>query len=127
MARLLKLLLALGIPVVAVWILMRRGMPFPPQVSALQLVAWFAAYVLAVAAPQLIVCFVGAVRSLRTSAVFGGLLALDTCLLGIESSIFHSNDTAGLGWLLYLAASPFIAAFGMGVGHALQGLTRRCS
>ena len=88
---------------------------------------WFAGYLLAVATPQLIVLVVGALRSSRNSAVFCGLVLLDAWLIFVEWSIFHSNDIDGVGWLVYLAASPLFAVAGMLLGDALSGLTMRWS
>ena len=124
MRRLLKLVLAIGIPAVAVWILMHSGSPRAFDASS---VRWFAGYLVAVAAPQLIVLLVGGVRSSRNSAVFGGLVLLDGWLLFAEWSIFHSNDIDGVGWLIYLAASPLFAVGGMALGNTLAGLTMRWS
>lgn len=119
-----KFALAAGIPAIAVWILMRSG---TWNSSSVSWVMWFAGYLLAVAAPQLIVLAVGALRSSRNSAVFGGLILLDAWLIFVEWSIFHSNDIDGVGWLIYLAASPLFAVAGMLLGNALSGLTMRWS
>jgi hypothetical protein len=124
MLHLLKLALAIGIPAAAVWILMHSG---SQSLFDASWIGWFAGYLLVVAAPQLIVLLVGAVRSSRNSAVLGGLVLLDAWLVFVEWSIFHSNDIDGVGWLIYLAASPLFAFGGMSLGNALAGLTRRWS
>ena len=124
MVRFLKLALAVGIPAVAVWILMHPVSQSPFGASWVQ---WFVRYLIAVTAPQLIVLLVGAVRSSRNWAVFGGLVLLDMWLVSVEWSIFRSNDIDGVGWLIYLAASPLFAVAGMLLGNALSGLTKRWS
>jgi len=124
MLRPLKFALAVGVPAIAAWILMHPSSQSPFGASWLR---WFAGYLVAVAAPQLIVLLVGAVRSSRNWAVFGGLVLLDAWLVFVEWSIFHSNDIDGVGWLIYLAASPLFAVVGMVLGNALAGLTMRWS
>jgi hypothetical protein len=68
---------------------------------------------------------IGARRSSRHSAVIGGLVSLDAWLIFIAWSELHSNDVAGLGWLIYIAASPLFAIAGMVLGKGLSGLTNR--
>ena len=122
MLRALKVALAVVIPAVAIWVVMfcsARG-PFTASV-----IPWFAGYLLVIAAPQLIVLAIGARRSSRNSAVIGGLVSLDAWLIFVAWSELHSNDIAGLGWLVYLAASPLFAIAGMVLGKAVERLTNR--
>ena len=124
MTRLLKLALAIGIPAVVLWVPMQYDPRRGPS-SAAELALWFFGYLLVVAAPQLIFLAVCARRSSRNSAVIGGLVALDACLIFVAWSMLHSNDIAGLGWFFYLAASPLFAIAGMVLGKALARLTNR--
>jgi hypothetical protein len=122
MLRALKVALAVVIPAVAIWVVMfcsARG-PFTASV-----IPWLAGYLLVIAAPQLIVLAIGARRSSGHSAVIGGLVSLDAWLIFIAWSELHSNDIAGLGWLIYLAASPLFAVVGIVLGKALARLTNR--
>jgi hypothetical protein len=68
---------------------------------------------------------IGARRSSRHSAVIGGLVSLDAWLIFIAWLGVHWNDEAGLGWLIYVAASPLFAIAGMVLGKGLSGLTNR--
>jgi hypothetical protein len=124
MSRVVKFVLAVGIPAIAVWILMRSG---TWNSSNLSWAMWFTGTVVAVAAPQLTVLLVSALRSLPNSSVIGSLLLLDAWLVFTEWSVFHSNDIDGVGWLVYLAISPVFATAGMFLGKALSGLTMRWS
>jgi len=124
MLRLLKLVLALGIPAIAVLVLIHFGLQ---SMSTISLAEWFMAYLIALAAPQLVLLWVGTIRSFRTWAVVGGLVALDTWLVFIGWSIFHSTDYAGVGWLVYLVASLPVAVAGALLGKAASSLTRRWS
>jgi len=120
MLRALKVALAVVIPAVAIYFVMfwtARG-PFTASV-----VPCFAGYLLVIAAPQLMVLAIGARRSSRHSAVIGGLVSLDAWLIFIAWSELHSNDEAGLGWLIYVAASPLFAIAGMVLGKELPCLT----
>jgi hypothetical protein len=122
MLRALKVALAVVIPAVAIYVVMfwtARG-PFTASV-----VPWFAGYLLVIAAPQLMVLAIGARRSSRHSAVIGGLVSLDAWLIFIAWLGVHWNDEAGLGWLIYVAASPLFAIAGMVLGKGLSGLTNR--
>lgn len=122
MLRLVKLVLALGIPATAVLVLIRSGWQ---HMSTPSLAGWFAGYLVAIAAPQVVLLWVGTIRLFRTWAVVGGLVALDAWLIFIEWSIFHSTDYAGVGWLIYLAASLPIGIAGALLGKAMSGLTTR--
>jgi hypothetical protein len=97
------------------------------NISVVSFAEWFAGYLVAIAAPQLLLLWVGTIRSFRTEAILGGLVALDTWLIFIEWSIFHSTDYDGVGWLIYLAASLPVAVGGTLLGKAVSGLTRRWS
>ena len=120
MLRLLKLALAIGIPAVALWVTMQ----FDPYRLTSVAVPFFV-YLLPVAAPQLILLAICARRSSRNSVVIVGLVSLDVWLIFIAWSKLHSNDIAGLGWLIYLAASPLFAIAGIVLGKALARLTTR--
>ena len=70
------------------------------------------------------------VDHLRTQVVsqFSGCwrFGLTRCvLIFIAWSELHSNDIAGLGWLIYLAASPLFAIAGIVLGKALARLINR--
>src|SRR5262245_60002675 len=123
MLRLLKLALAIGSPAVVLWITIQFN-PHGVASSASKLAPFFV-YLLPVAAPQLILLAICARRSSRNSVVIGGLVSLDAWLIFIAWSELHSNDEAGLGWLIYLAASPLFAIAGMVLGKALSDLTNR--
>jgi len=99
MLRLLKVVLALGIPTIVVFVLIHSGLR---NMSTASLAEWFTGYLIAIAAPQLVVIWVGTIRSFPTWAVVGALVALDTWLIFIAWSIFHSTDYAGASWLVYL-------------------------
>ena len=102
MLRLLKVVLALGIPTIVVFVLIHSGLR---NMSTASLAEWFTGYLIAIAAPQLVVIWVGTIRSFPTWAVVGALVALDTWLIFIAWSIFHSTDYAGASWLVYLVGS----------------------
>jgi hypothetical protein len=122
MLRALKVALVVVVPAVAIWVVIfctARG-PITTDV-----IPWFAGYLLVIAAPQLIVLAIGARRSSRHSAVIGGLVSLDAWLIFTAWWVIHSNDEAGVGWLIYLAASPLFAVAGIVLGKALARLTNR--
>jgi len=124
MLRLLKVVLALGIPTIVVFVLIHSGLR---NMSTASLAEWFTGYLIAIAAPQLVVIWVGTIRSFPTWAVVGALVALDTWLIFIAWSIFHSTDYAGASWLVYLVGSLPVAAAGALLGKAASSLTRRWS
>jgi len=124
MLRLLKVVLALGIPTIVVLVLIHSGLR---NMSTASLAEWFTGYLIAIAAPQLVVIWVGTIRSFPTWAVIGALVALDTWLIFIAWSIFHSTDYAGASWLVYLVGSLPVAAAGALLGKAASSLTRRWS
>jgi hypothetical protein len=78
MLRLLKVVLALGIPTIVVLVLIHSGLR---NMSTASLAEWFTGYLIAIAAPQLVLTWVGTIRSFHTWAVVGALVALDTWLI----------------------------------------------
>ena len=85
----------------------------------------FAEYLLVIEAPQLIVLAIVPRRSFRHSTAIGGVVSLDAWLILIAWSALHSNDVAGLGWLITSQPRLCLATTGMVLGKAVKHLTNR--
>jgi len=124
MLRLLKVVLALAVPAIVVFVLTHSGLR---NMSTVSLAEWFTGYLIAIAAPQLVLIWVGTIRSFHTWAVVGALVALDTWLIFSRGRFSIRRITLEPVGLSIWSGHCRSAAAGALLGKAASSLTRRWS